>query len=798
MKINWIPAILLAVLAVAATWPLVLHLEDRFPNDPYDPAYCVWAMNRTVQALGSGNLAGLADGNIFYPHRGTLFYADTVVGLALLGAPLALLTGNTLVAHNVLLILSFWIAGWGMYRLTRYFSVGRPEAFLAAVVFAFIPYRFSHIMHLELLFYGWMPFGLLSLHRLADSASWKNVFGAASFFILQTLCCTYYAEYLALVAGSLFVFLFVVDGRWKRRALWIRAAGLAVLIGAVLIPYYAGYARIHARMLFERPLWEIKLLSPELQDIFTPPSWNLLWGRLAGKVPEMEKLIYPGLLPLILTAVWAVLIAQKARGQRRDRVPAPKKEGAWTAWTVFNLAVFLFLIAVGVTGGFETKIAGLAISVRSLSNLVLVLILSLFLRILAERTKRAAWTGFFREMTPSERYYGILVVASWLLALGPTIRLFGRDLIAGPYAFLYGFVPGFKGLRAPGRFVVPAVLGMSVLLALALTALRTKMKNRTVGAAVGAAAAVLLVLDYAFVPVPLVMAETAETVPAIYREVKRLPPEAVLIELPMPEWDGEEHEEAIPTYRSIFHGRRIVNGYSGYAPPAYRIVREAMERFPERRTFDLLENLAVGYLLVHTAEYRAEKGRETVERLKEETRRATLIAEADGDFLYRIEPYRKVHEDEAPIPPPPPRMIGGRTQWKVEARLNPHLAGLAIDGDPKTAWSTGYPQSAGDFFSVDLGRRERFSRLELLLERNPLDFPRSFAVDVSVDGVSWSEVERDDAYFPDVAADMVEDFSRYVVPAIFPEVEARYVRVRLNGGHPYRHWSIAELVLRGN
>ena len=134
------------------------------------------------------------------------------------------------------------------------------------------------------------------------------------------------------------------------------------------------------------------------------------------------------------------------------------------------------------------------------------------------------------------------------------------------------------------------------------------MKSRPGRILAGIALAAVLIADYAFVPMPLVPAETAETLPPIYAEVKKLPADAVLIELPLPAWDGEEYEDALPTYRSIFHGRRIVNGYSGYAPPAYRIVREAMERFPERRTFDLLENLEVGYLLVHTAEYRAGKG----------------------------------------------------------------------------------------------------------------------------------------------------------------------------------------------
>ena len=796
MKKDLPVALLLAVLAVAATWPLVLHLGDRFPNDPYDPAYCVWAMNRTVGALG-GPLSSWADGNIFYPHRGTLFYADTVVGLALLGAPFALLTGNPLFAHNLLLIVSFWIAGWGMYLLVKRLAGRRPEAFLAAVVFAFFPYNASHIMHLELLFYGWIPFCLLFLHRLFDAPSWKNVCGTAVFFILQVLCCTYYAEYLVLAAGGLFLYLFLRGKLWKSPPFLIKSAALAALCGAVLTPYYLGYIRVHARMLFERPLWEVLRNSPQLQNIVTPPDWNLLWGWLAGKAPEMEKLIYPGLVPLILTALWAVQAIGKARkAKRSDESAAPKKR-PWIVWDVFNVLLFLGIVTIGLTGGLDSRLAGLPISIRSLSNPVLFLLASLVLRIVMDRDKRRAWASFGRVLTPPERFYGGVVVVAWLLTLGPVIRLFGRDIVTGPYTFLYQWVPGFKGLRAPGRFVVLAVLGMSVLLAYAVSAARMRVKSSGLRRLAACGLGVVLALDCVFLPVPLVPAETAKTAPSIYREVKNLPGDAVLIELPMPASDAEEHEDALPTYRSIFHGKRIVNGYSGYSPPAYRIVREAMERFPERRTFDLLENLNVGYLLVHTTGYRAEKGKATVELLKEETRRAVLTAESGGDYLYRLQPYRKVHEMEAPLPPVPPRIVGDRSLWKATASLNPHLAGLAFDGDPQTAWSTGYPQSAGDFYVLDLGRPERFTRLEMRLEKAPLDYPRSFAVDVSADGTAWREIERDDAYFPDLAADMVEDFSKYVVPALFAPVEARFVRIRLTGGHESRHWSIAEIVLRG-
>ena len=131
--------------------------------------------------------------------------------------------------------------------------------------------------------------------------------------------------------------------------------------------------------------------------------------------------------------------------------------------------------------------------------------------------------------------------------------------------------------------------------------------------------------------------------------------------------------------------------------------------------------------------------------------------------------------------------------------MNPHLAELAVDGDPQTAWSTGYPQSAEDFFIVDLGRTERFSRLEMRLERNPLDFPRSFAVDVSGDGTDLDRGRaRRRPIFPTCRRTWSRIFPGMSCRRYFPEVEARFVRVRVTGGHDYRHWSIAEFVLRGD
>jgi len=784
----------LGVLSVVLTWPLVLHMGDHVGHDPYDPLYNVYAMSWDLRALAS-HPAGLGQANIFYPHTGTLYYADTVLGLALMGAPFRWLSGNPIFAYNILFLASFFVRGLGMYLLVKRLVRSRPAAFLAALVFAFFPYNYAHISHVEILSFGWIPLCFLFIHRFFDDPSWGNALGIGLFFILQVLSCAYYGVYLAFFAGLMFQYFAVRTSAWRRAGFWARAGGLAVLAGAVAGPYFIGYHAVHSRMLFERPLWEIEQYSAELQHFLASPPWSVVWGSVTGKLGDQETQLYLGIVPLVLTILW---FAGKAGKARREFGPAlrPASPKGFRWWDGVNAALFLFALAVGITGGFSLSLGPVSFSSHDLGNPVLILLLSLVARFLADAGLRRRASFFLRSLEPVQRLYAALAVLAWLLAFGPTIRILGREVIAGPYAFFYKWIPGFAGLRTPGRFLVLVMIGLCLFSGYAVKAWMGRMGSARRKASALGGVCLLLLVDYAAVPLPLAPVETARTIPPIYRTVRELPPDAVLLEFPLPARDAEEYREAIPTYRSSFHWKKLVNGYSGYAPPAYRIVREAMEKFPDGRTFDLLEDMGVGYVLVHTREFRPEKGAAAVSRMKPYADRALLVASSGGDYLYRLLPWRASHPQ--PLLPGGKDLVGDRSLWKAETNKNGRLAGRAFDGDPGTFWSTGYPQEAGDFFLLDLGRLEDFSRVEFLLQNQPLDFPRSFVAEASSDGKAWTTLGQAVDSFPPLRRDMVEDFAQYRVLASLAPGRARYLRFRLLAPHESRHWSIAEIRLYGD
>ena len=308
----------LAFLSLAMTYPLVFHLSDHVASDLRDPLYSMWALSWDIRAAGNG-FAHFGDANIFFPHQGTLFYADPLLALAALGAPVFLLCGNPVLVYNILFLLSFILCGGGMYLLVKHLTSSRNAAFVAALVFAFFPYHFAHLSHLELLFLGWTPLCFLFIHRFFERPSFKNLLGMAVFYILQMLSCAYYGEYLTLFAGLMILYLMIKKGSWREGRFWVDMGIFFILCAVPLFPYVYSFFKVHQRMSFVRALWEVKFFSAELQHFVAVPPSNIVWGWLTGRLGAQEWQLFPGLVPILLAVfwVWKERAGQKPRLSRR-------------------------------------------------------------------------------------------------------------------------------------------------------------------------------------------------------------------------------------------------------------------------------------------------------------------------------------------------------------------------------------------------------------------------------------------------------------------------------------------------
>ena len=156
---------------------------------------------------------------------------------------------------------------------------------------------------------------------------------------------------------------------------------------------------------------------------------------------------------------------------------------------------------------------------------------------------------------------------------------------------------------------------------------------------------------------------------------------------------------------------------------------------------------------------------------------APRVAAEQGDQLFGV------------VAGPPPRPLYG--QWN---------AAYVTDGDARAddtrddvwrGWTSGEHQSAGDeeWVAVELWAELTVSRVEIAARPKGWRFPPDFVIELSLDGVNWSEVARRAGF---------RAFDGPISISFVPQ-PARYVRLRslhLAGAPPYR-MSIMELSVFG-
>jgi hypothetical protein len=305
--------LLFIVLACAATYPIARFDHPQVP-DADDSYFNVWRLSWVAYQLPRDPRA-IFDANIFHPAKTTLAYSDAMLALGVAGAPFIWLGVHPVIVHNLLILASFVTAALGAFLLCRYLTGSTSAAIVGGLIFGFAPYRFAHIMHLELLWTAPMPLALLVLHRATQrDKAVRDGLLLGGLVALQAYCSLYYAAFLALFIGlwALLTVLYsglLAGGSERRRIVSCVAIG-AVAAVALTAPY--GFIYYQARQdLGARDPAEIQRYSAQPTDYLQPNPGNRFYRRPPLQAHE-ERSLLPGMT--------AALLAGVALVGRRDRV----------------------------------------------------------------------------------------------------------------------------------------------------------------------------------------------------------------------------------------------------------------------------------------------------------------------------------------------------------------------------------------------------------------------------------------------------------------------------------------------
>ncbi len=653
VRSAWVAAWWYLVLTCVMTWPLVTGLAHDLPGDLGDSLLNGWILAWTADHLLAwlgGDLGALADywhANIFAPEPYTLAYSEHLTALTLQMLPVYALTGNVVLGYNLLFLSQFVLSGLGVYLLVRHLTGQPAAAFVAGLLYAFAPYRIAQVAHLQVLASQWMPFVLYGYRVYFDTGRRRALAWGTLALVAQNLSCGYYLLFFAPIVVFYVLYELADRGRLRDRGTWRDILAAAVAAGAATVPFLIPYLRLKQHLGFVRSLDEVVSYSADVHAYATASGAVRLWRDVPFFKAENE--LFPGFVPIVLAAAGVALLAHAAwrhagRGDR-DR-PVWRSAIAPALGAVVALhGVAIVLILIYRSIGWS--LGPIPIHLRSGDRWLVGLVISAAAWLFASPRARR----WLRGVPGSLGGFAVTgaIACAWL-SFGPIIQSLGRT-VAMPalYLPLYLFVPGFEGLRVPARYGMLVFLMLAVLGGYALARLAGRGRA---GVAAVLACGLLFLVEGNALPFPTnridaepgyATPEPLDPVPAIYESYARLPPDAVVLELPI----GSPGYDLRSVYYSRLHHRRLINGYSGMFPDWYGSVVAAFNGFASDPdgAWSRLNATAATHVMVRTAAYRGGRGAALEAWL--EGHGARLVARAGTNALYAFRPHPSLQASRA-------------------------------------------------------------------------------------------------------------------------------------------------------
>ena len=286
----------------------------------------------------------LFDANIFSPHKLTLAFSEANILSGIVGLPFYWLTRNPWLTLNAAMLFGFAWAYASAYLLMRELTGSRPASAPAAMLYAFCPYVYSHLSHIQLLMHGGIPLALLLMHRVADNASLRRGAALGVGLAVQALGCAYYGIFAGLSVGYAALLLAWTRGLWTVRRYWIAVAAGAAISIAIVAPFFIPYLEMQDASGFGRTLEDAARYSARPHGYLVSSAnahrWLLNAVRRFG---PWEEVLFPGILAIVLGLAGAIVAARRA-GRDRETALLYGSLGVLAFWASFGPHAGLYRI----------------------------------------------------------------------------------------------------------------------------------------------------------------------------------------------------------------------------------------------------------------------------------------------------------------------------------------------------------------------------------------------------------------------------------------------------------------------
>jgi hypothetical protein len=634
------------VFTAALTWPYVTCLRDAVVDagDPYLVSWILWWDYHQTFA----DPLHLFHANLFYPLRYTLAFSENSYGISLLFFPLYALGARPLTVHAVALFFGFATCGYAAFRLARTLTGSIGAAWIAGIIFAFVPYRFGLMSHLHCLFSMWIPLLFEALVLFArERSKGRAVWLGTAFFMSGLTAITWFTLSLVPFTVSAAILLTRYD-LWRDRDFWRRGAVALGLGSVALLPFLLPYYQVARLYHLERGIDEVKSWSASPIHWLAVDGRNRLWRGLGDNLAGGARFkLFPGLLPILLSLAAFLLAAPRAALALKTVQPQLKPRTKWI-WFLDVVAVLAVVLAIPALGTARTGALYTIYAHVTSERILAVLVIAILARMcLAYPVVFRRWSANLLETLRSEHRSD----AFWLGLVWTVIGFFyslGWNFFF--YRILYDVLPLFRSMRVAVRGAMFAYLGLAILAGLGAKRLTEILSARNIRLRPGPVFAVMSAL--------LLLELNASRLRFIRGDVD---PDGVTLRLKETRMRGgivvlpaNEHVNHRHVLRSADHMKPMIVGISGFDSPYERQIEIATEAGPIPATFmKFLEDVPASYVVIEnhliTPERRTDY--ETFLTRAMIAGRLRFISRFDGrDDLYAV--VKTEPEAKAEAPPP--------------------------------------------------------------------------------------------------------------------------------------------------
>jgi hypothetical protein len=768
--------------------PLSLHPLDTL-TDTEDCVLNAWIPVWVQQQLFDRPF-NLFDANIFYPHTNTLSYSEHLFPQAIVSLPIYLITKNPVAVYNFIFFFFILLNGFGMFLLTKHLTKSDFIGIACGMMFAFNTYQINQITHLQLICSGFIPLAFLFLHKFLEDRRLKNSILFALFFTLQGLACVYYGLFFISVLFLVFPLLFVLFSSRINRTFLSKLGIPLIFSGGILALFSLPYLRLIRTYGFDRGLQK----GADLLNYLAVDSNNVFLSRILSPLGRHEHFLFPG----IAAVAFALFFLFK-----KKRIFQALPKGINLAFSSIFLILLLTVLLTAVTGGIEIDLGILTISVHSLAKQVLLLLFFGSLFILLSIGRFLAKN--FKKKTGEEcNLILYLLIGMWTLFLsfGSHFTFLGESTAVAPLPFarLFNFVPGFKGIRMPSRFALFVIFAVAVLAAFGMKHVFEKIERKKIKILVAAGLFLFLNLEYLSIPHQMRKIPVRPDLPPAYQWIKDQPGDFVIVSLP---FFNAIAKESIFQYFALDHKKKIINGYSGFVPPESFYIDRIFKTFPSQPCMDILRAFGVKYVVFHPRIWRDDVAAARLARIERYHRNNLRLIET---FQYEFKKPNALSENfgedriyevlypgrDSPQVEPSLLSLLSPEEWQVQAGVNQDLIPSIKDGDLLTRWHTGRAKRNGDTLTIELEKPAEQALISLYLGSYVSDFALDLFAEVSSDGEEWTSVP-----LPYSAGDFAKDWIANPLEPVqnitVSGKEFRFIKLIQIGDDPKVFWSVAEM-----